>query len=92
MRTSINCAAEPDRVALAAGSLPFSLAQRLAAGVRRLWTGYWDDQLRRATVRMLETLDDRTLRDIGLARREIAHAVHGESRDARALAPPGKPG
>jgi uncharacterized protein YjiS (DUF1127 family) len=54
-----------------------ALGQKLAAGARRLWGAYWDYRARCATVLLLEALDDRTLKDIGLRRSEIRHAVFG---------------
>ena len=57
------------------------LAQRLSVWGRRLWAAYWDFHLRRATVCMLHALDERTLRDIGLARSEINAAIFGVSAD-----------
>jgi uncharacterized protein YjiS (DUF1127 family) len=68
-RTS-NTIAEPCRAA-PPGSWLSRLAQDLAARVRSLWVAYWDYQARRATALMLEALDDRMLRDIGLRRSEI---------------------
>ena len=57
------------------------LAQRLSVRGWRLWAAYWDFHLRRATVRMLHALDERTLRDIRLARSEINAAIFGVSAD-----------
>jgi uncharacterized protein YjiS (DUF1127 family) len=59
------------------------LAQDIAAHARGLWATYWDYQARRATVLMLEALDDRMLRDIGLRRSEILPYVHGTPNDRR---------
>jgi uncharacterized protein YjiS (DUF1127 family) len=44
---------------------------------RALWDAYWDYQLRRTTVLVLESLDDRVLKDIGVPRSEIRPAVFG---------------
>lgn len=54
-----------------------ALAQEVAARIRGLWQAYWDYQARRATVLMLAALDDRVLKDIGMARSEIWPAVFG---------------
>ena len=54
-----------------AGPRPSTLAGRIAGAVRRLWGAYWDRRARRATILMLRTLDERTLRDIGLDPGEI---------------------
>jgi uncharacterized protein YjiS (DUF1127 family) len=43
----------------------------------RLWMSYWDRQARRATMLLLESLDDRTLSDMGFQRSEIQSAVFG---------------
>jgi uncharacterized protein YjiS (DUF1127 family) len=48
-----------------------TLIGSLAALARGLWEAYWGLQARRATVLLLKTLDDSTLRDIGLARDEL---------------------
>ena len=83
MGTSITNPAEP-RSATAALMFTYRvlwLAQRLSAWGRRLWAAYWDFHLRRATVCMLHALDERTLRDIGLARSEINAAIFGLSAD-----------
>ena len=77
MGTSSNPAAGPDAAAAAQGHLLLGLAHHLAAGAQRLWTAYWDRKARRATLLMLEGLDDRMLRDIGLSRSEIRSAVFG---------------
>lgn len=81
MGTSTNSLAEPGTATLTFASPLVSLAQHLAARGSCLWTAYWDYHLRRATVRMLQALDDRTLRDIGLVRSEIGAAVFGPSAD-----------
>jgi uncharacterized protein YjiS (DUF1127 family) len=54
-----------------------SLIRSLAARARVLWARYWDYQARRATVLVLDALDDRVLKDIGVARAEIWPAVFG---------------
>jgi uncharacterized protein YjiS (DUF1127 family) len=53
------------------------MVRSLGAHARSLWETYWDYQARRATALVLETLDDRALKDIGLARGEIWPAVFG---------------
>ncbi|NJO36012.1 MAG: DUF1127 domain-containing protein [Rhodospirillales bacterium] len=52
-----------------------SLLKRLVGFLRRLWVGYWTYQMHRATVRMLQALDDRMLQDIGFTRREVDTAA-----------------
>lgn len=60
-----------------------TLARRLAGVGWKAWHAYWDWQARRATVEILRSLDNRTLRDIGLSRGEIASAVFGRCGDRR---------
>jgi uncharacterized protein YjiS (DUF1127 family) len=43
----------------------------------RAWRAYWDWQRRRTTVRILSTLDERTLRDIGIDPSEITSYAYG---------------
>jgi uncharacterized protein YjiS (DUF1127 family) len=60
-----------------------ALSQSLAAGARHLWEAYWGNRARRATVLLLETLDDRTLKDIVLSRAEIRPVVLGTDATGR---------
>ena len=62
------------------------LARTAGAGPLRtraqpLWAAYWDYQARRATALMLESLDDRMLKDIGLRRSQIWPFVLGTPGD-----------
>jgi uncharacterized protein YjiS (DUF1127 family) len=77
MSTNLNSLAAPGPATVKPRTPILALAQDLAARARRLWDAYWDYQARRATVRMLEALDNRTLKDIGLSRSEIRPAVFG---------------
>jgi len=43
------------------------------------WRRYWQRRAKRATVELLHSLDDRTLRDIGLSRCEITSVVYGRA-------------
>jgi len=45
--------------------------------IARAWRRYWQRRAKRATVDLLHSLDDRTLRDIGLSRCEITSVVYG---------------
>lgn len=45
--------------------------------VRRAWAAYWRWQTRRATARLLHSLDDRVLSDLGISRDEIHSHVDG---------------
>jgi aliphatic nitrilase len=65
------------------GGLLSALGLALAARSHRLWQAYWDHKARRATVLMLEALDDRMLKDIGLYRSEIRPIVLGNNPERR---------
>jgi uncharacterized protein YjiS (DUF1127 family) len=54
-----------------------SLAARGGRMVVGAWYRYWDSRARRATVEILHSLDERTLRDIGISRGEITSVVFG---------------
>jgi uncharacterized protein YjiS (DUF1127 family) len=60
---------------------PPTLRARAAAIARRGWRAYWERQARRATVLILCSLDERTLRDIGISRSEISSCVYGQGGD-----------
>jgi uncharacterized protein YjiS (DUF1127 family) len=65
-----------------------ALGQKLTAGARRLWGAWWDYQARSATVLILDALDERTLKDIGLSRSEIrAVVLGGDTARPRVYAP-----
>jgi uncharacterized protein YjiS (DUF1127 family) len=51
--------------------------------VRNAWHRYWMRRAQRATVLILQSLDDRTLRDIGISPSEITSCVYGEALDRR---------
>jgi uncharacterized protein YjiS (DUF1127 family) len=60
------------------------LAARLrrgAAWITERWAGYRKWREYRSAVALLESFDDRQLRDIGLRRSEITGAVYGYNRD-----------
>lgn len=50
---------------------------------RNAWRRYWVQRARRATVVILHSLDDRTLRDIGISPSEIESCVYGDVPDRR---------
>jgi uncharacterized protein YjiS (DUF1127 family) len=59
------------------------LAARIGALTVRGLARLWDWHSRRATVSMLQGLDDRTLKDIGISRGEITSLVHGDPANRR---------
>ena len=59
-----------------------SLSSRIAGHVRQAWQHYWTQKTRRAAVLALRTLDDRTLKDIGIDRSEIESVVYTRGDDA----------
>ena len=77
MSMKVDQIAGSQRGAGTSGGVVAALAQDVAVRARGLWDAYWDYQARRATVLMLEKLDDRILKDIGLTRSQIWPAVLG---------------
>ena len=57
------------------GNVIRTLGNRAAAGARAGWSAYAAWRERRAAVKELAALDDRTLRDLGLTRSEIEYVV-----------------
>lgn len=57
--------------------------QQTAARIERAWATYWSGRAQRATVLMLQSLDGRTLKDIGVDRSEIKSVVYGRPDDRR---------
>jgi uncharacterized protein YjiS (DUF1127 family) len=57
--------------------------QRVVIASRRLWRAHLDHQARRATRLALRALDERTMRDIGVSREQIACVVNDFSRPTR---------
>ena len=58
-----------------------SLLRRISDHLRNAWHGYWSNRAIRATALILRSLDDRTLKDIGMDRSEIKSIIyaHGAS-------------
>jgi uncharacterized protein YjiS (DUF1127 family) len=56
-----------------------SLTSRAATLVRRGWRAYWERRARRATLLILQSLDDRTLHDIGISPSEIPSCIYGST-------------
>jgi len=58
-----------------------TLTSRFAGSAAGLWRAYLDRRAQRATVRILQSLDARTLKDIGISRTEIDSLVYGDRYD-----------
>jgi uncharacterized protein YjiS (DUF1127 family) len=56
-------------------------AARTGGRIAKAWNAYWQKRAKRVTVELLQSLDDRTLRDIGLGRDEIGSLVYGQPGD-----------
>jgi uncharacterized protein YjiS (DUF1127 family) len=53
----------------------------LGEKIAGFWQAYMEHRAKRATVRILQSLDARTLKDIGVSRGEINSLVYGDGRD-----------
>jgi uncharacterized protein YjiS (DUF1127 family) len=53
-----------------------SIGESLLGVARQAWAAYWRRRAANAAAAMLRTLDDRTLKDLGLDRSEIDSVVH----------------
>jgi len=77
--------------AAAIGALLGAAAEAAVTTARKWWRAYTLRRERKAAVRELRALDDRTLRDIGVNRSEIDWVVYGRDetrlRDLEPLAP-----
>jgi len=62
---------------------PPARANRAPSLAGRWWRAYWDWRAREATIVILRSLDERTLRDIGINASEIASCVYGQGGDRR---------
>jgi hypothetical protein len=60
-----------------------TLGTRLGRIARAWWQAYWDRRARKATLLILQSLDERTLRDIGINSSEIESCVYSKWRDRR---------
>jgi uncharacterized protein YjiS (DUF1127 family) len=58
--------------------------------VRRAWAAYWHWQIRRATARLLHSLDDRVLNDLGISRDEIPVYAEGRPPHGSSASPVGR--
>ena len=59
-----------------------TVAARAGTPIRRAWRANWDWRARKVTILILQSLDCRTLHDIGVAPSEIKSLVYG-SNDRR---------
>jgi len=62
---------------------PPAWPRRAADFLGRAWRAYWEYRARHAAVLLLRSLDERTLRDIGVTRGEIESVVYGAPRERR---------
>jgi uncharacterized protein YjiS (DUF1127 family) len=61
------------------------LGRKVADLTRQAWSGYWTRRAERATAAILQSLDDRTLKDIGLDRSEIDSVVYSSRPGERRI-------
>ena len=59
------------------------LAQRLGSALADAWTAYWNYRAERTTALILQSLDNRTLKDIGMDRSEIESVAHNPASERR---------
>ena len=60
-----------------------TMTKRLVTALAGAWTTYWTERAERATVYMLHSLDNRTLKDIGIDRSEIESVARHRARERR---------
>jgi uncharacterized protein YjiS (DUF1127 family) len=75
-----NAVTVPPKGPLFAGALHDPLA-RVASTLRKLWKAYWRYRARKPTAITLQSLDDRTLADLGLVRTELSTMVFSRPAD-----------
>lgn len=51
--------------------------------IKQWWRSAWERRAQRITLELLQSLDDRTLQDIGLHRSEAGSVVYGAPKDRR---------
>jgi uncharacterized protein YjiS (DUF1127 family) len=59
------------------------LTRRITSRLRDAWAAFLAYRIERETVRMLQSLDNRTLKDIGLHRSEIESLAHNPASERR---------
>ena len=64
-----------------AGTRSHGLWHRLGVWSEKVWSAYWEHQARRATLHILHSLNDRTLKDIGMDRSEIESVVYTRAKE-----------
>lgn len=69
---------------LGAQTAPNSFYTGLSEAVTNAWARYWVRRAERATVFVLHSLDERTLKDIGMDRSEIESVVYGQAAGSHA--------
>lgn len=57
------------------------LLQAMSDAIARVWRAYLDRRTRLATLRVLHSMDDRMLKDIGIRRSEIHSVIYSEAGD-----------
>lgn len=60
-----------------------TLLHSTAAALRSAWLAYWQRRARRATVVLLQSLDEPQLRDMGINRSEIESVVYAPPTERR---------
>ena len=69
--------------AAAIGIVTDGLTSRVQRVVSRAWSGFWRRRSMKATIRVLNGLDDRMLKDIGIDRSEIESIASTEGQGRR---------
>jgi uncharacterized protein YjiS (DUF1127 family) len=59
--------------------------ERSVEALARVWQSFWERRAQRATIALLQSLDQQTLRDIGINRSEIESVVYGPPIERRRI-------
>jgi uncharacterized protein YjiS (DUF1127 family) len=59
------------------GESPIAFRRTVTDSIVGMWRRYWVRRTQHATMRLLQSLDDRTLKDIGISRDEIPYLALG---------------
>ena len=65
------------------GTIARLTPRRTGAALKRGWQAYWERRAQRATVALLQSLDEQALHDIGVNRSEIESVVYGPPIERR---------